>query len=284
MFRDPGGHPDRGDEAARVRYPTPGDVQRRTVVRGRAHEWQADGNVDPLRRRPASSAESRPGRDTCRLPRRKFGGARGVNIVSGGYGPETSIPSRFRISIAGAIVSISWRPILPPSLACGLSPAIARRGFRIPKPRLNPEAAACATSTIFRVDSPLTAAASASCIETGTIFSSSLASIIVARQPVFLEKFRVSWKRKTAFVQNGLLDRVRHESARLACCSQFDRAADSVNHRCSVAGIRLPHPDRRREMDGHDGQSSPERIARLSRVEMTFTGTCKDSVCASSEA
>ena len=40
----------------------------------------------------------------------------------------TSSPSARKRAIAGAIVSISSRPIAPPSPACGLRPATARRG------------------------------------------------------------------------------------------------------------------------------------------------------------
>src|ERR687890_23022 len=61
------------------------------------------------------------------------------NTVSEGYGPSAPMPSRFARSTAGAMMSISSRPKLPPSPACGFRPATPMRGrsnpaARIPEP------------------------------------------------------------------------------------------------------------------------------------------------------
>src|SRR5262245_32692439 len=56
--------------------------------------------------------------------------------VSAGNGPSTQMPSRLPASTTGAITSISSRPKLPPSPACGLSPATAMRGRAKPALRM----------------------------------------------------------------------------------------------------------------------------------------------------
>src|SRR5262245_60452627 len=56
--------------------------------------------------------------------------------VSAGNGPSTQMPSRLPASTTGAITSISSQPKLPPSPACGLSPATAMRGCGKPALRM----------------------------------------------------------------------------------------------------------------------------------------------------
>ena len=58
--------------------------------------------------------------------------ARGEEHRVGRQRPRASMPSRRERSTAGAMMSISSRPIEPPSPACGLSPATAMRGAAMP--------------------------------------------------------------------------------------------------------------------------------------------------------
>src|SRR5579872_2869195 len=55
------------------------------------------------------------------------------NMVSAERGPSTACPSRRSVSMTGARISISSRPMVPSSPAWGFNPAIASRGLAIPK-------------------------------------------------------------------------------------------------------------------------------------------------------
>ena len=58
-----------------------------------------------------------------------------MNSVSAGNGPWAGIPASFRARTAGAMMSISSRPQVPPSPPCGLKAATATRGAATPLAR-----------------------------------------------------------------------------------------------------------------------------------------------------
>ena len=74
-----------------------------------------------------------------------------MNTVSPGQGPDASIPSVRAVATAGAIISISSRPNMPSSPACGLRPATATRGAAIPKARPARAASRMAVSSLCSV-------------------------------------------------------------------------------------------------------------------------------------
>ena len=125
---EPRREPQRGDQARRVGEALAGDVERRAVVGRGAHERQAERDVDAARRRRASWPGSGPGRDTSSARRRSARAPRRGTSCRRAAGRRRRAPRRASSAIAGAMISISSRPIAPPSPACGLRPAKARRG------------------------------------------------------------------------------------------------------------------------------------------------------------
>src|SRR5690606_6621242 len=71
--------------------------------------------------------------------------------VSDGKGPSAAMPRALASSTAGAMTSISSRPKLPPSPACGLRPATAMRGLAKPASRMAPSARTRPLTTASRV-------------------------------------------------------------------------------------------------------------------------------------
>ncbi|PAV92557.1 hypothetical protein WR25_08378 [Diploscapter pachys] len=90
------------------------------------------------------------------------------------------MPSARSCAIAGSRMSISSRPIVPLSPACGLTPAKARRGAAMPKSRRRAVAVVRAFVTSRSTDSSDGTAASGTCAVSGTTRSDGPASIITA--------------------------------------------------------------------------------------------------------
>src|SRR6185312_15783740 len=81
-----------------------------------------------------------------------------TNTVSDGNGPSAAMPSARAAATAGAITSISSRPKLPPSPACGLSAATAIRGVAMPASRSDAAVRRIASTTRGPVTCDATAA------------------------------------------------------------------------------------------------------------------------------
>ncbi|GAA0596633.1 hypothetical protein GCM10009416_38680 [Craurococcus roseus] len=103
--------------------------------------------------------------------------------MSGGKGPRASIPIARSVATAGATMARSSVPSVPPSPACGLSPATARRGAPIPKSRRNAAAVVLAASTIRAGVNRAMARASGSWTVTGTTRNCGQASSITGGTP-----------------------------------------------------------------------------------------------------
>ena len=97
--------------------------------------------------------------------------------------PVASMPASRRAAMAGAIVSISSRPTVPLSPACGFRPATARRGEARPKSSRSADAVTRPAATIASTVSAAGTAESGICTVTGTTRSIGPASIITGTPP-----------------------------------------------------------------------------------------------------
>ncbi len=103
------------------------------MVRRCADERQAERDVDAVFESQRLCRDQRLVVIHADAPRRSRRAPWRGTWCRPGSGPLASMPSARSCAIAGAMISMSSRPMAPPSPACGLSPATASRGFAMPK-------------------------------------------------------------------------------------------------------------------------------------------------------
>ena len=165
--------------------------------------------------------------------------------MSAGSGPRASMPSRRRISTAGATISISSLPSAPSSPACGLRPATASRGRAMPKRALR-SAPRCARSlTISSVVSSRERLAQRQMDRhrhDGKRRRPQHHHRLRRRAAVgrkLGEKFGVAGMAEAGAVEHALGDRVGDDGAGAAGRDVVDRAADRGDGGGGAGGVRL---------------------------------------------
>ena len=171
-------------------------------------------------------------------------------------------------------MSISSRPMAPPSPACGLNPAIASRGCAMPKSARNASAVARACATIASVVSDRTASLSATWIVTGTTRR------LIARQHHHHGAVTPSFRRQILgmsrileprIVERGFMNGIGDDCARAALpaqtrspCRSNERPLLHWQRSNSPASVKI---DRRRQIKPVTPKQMPALHRRLANTD-----------------
>ena len=156
-----------------------GDVERGAMVGRGADDRQAQRDVDAFLEMERLQRDQRL--VMVHAERRVVARARALawNMVSAGWGPVTRQPSARSAAMAGSMISISSRPSVPPSPACGLSAGDRQPRLGDPEIALQPAQRRAAARFDQRRSTVVPAtSASGMCVVTGTVRSVGPASII----------------------------------------------------------------------------------------------------------
>ena len=176
--------------------------------------------------------------------------------------------------MAGAITSISSRPIAPCSPACGFSPATASRGAAMPKSRRNAASVARAVATMASVVTPSSARRSETWIVTGTTRSRSQASIMTGVPPVSSPRNSVwpGWRKPAAYSTALLIGLVTTAPASPACTRRTARSMLSITAG-ALAGSGWPGRAMAGRSTASTGRAAPNTSATWSGRWITAIGT-----------
>ncbi len=180
-------------------------------------------------------------------------------------------------------MSISSRPSVPPSPACGLSAATARSGCATAKSRASAAAAIRPAATILSLLSAATASRSGRCTVTGTTRSSAQASIMAtAAPPASSARNSVwpGWRNPAAWSVSFWIGLVTSAAARPAPTSVAPVRIAAITAG-ALAGSGRPAATGRGNAIGRTGSAWGNAGAASSGAAMGRSGTGQPSAAAS---